>query len=367
MRSTRARSGYITLATFLVVIVGVEAGARLLAPSLPIDPGKWPRIEIAQKLNQIRHYANEGQQVDVVFAGSSMMAGGVDAVAFTEASGASSYNAAFAGPSMRTVTPWVVDIVQPLLSPEVVVVGIQSRELSDNGPKNLVMYEKFVASPGYKQATGSIVSRLEGELENLSYFMRYRRALREPGQLFQADSEQSLAEAATRQVIGPRGTRLEEPREYHRPPKLIRGLYEKTLVDFAVGGPEYQALVDLERELSARGVRLVLLNMPVTDDYWEAHEDAVSDRLAYHEALTRFVSETGVTLIDAEGAFGTPAAFRDPVHLDVEGRRSLAVALADRWWDIMDADGAAFLVACGSGADPECRVEPDPAGLAEAD
>lgn len=350
-----------------MMLIVVELAARMIAPSLEVDPGKWPRIEIAQKLDQIEDLANKGRKVEVLFAGSSMMAGGVDPVAFTEASGRTSYNAAFAGPSMRTITPWVLDVVEPLLRPEIVVVGIQSRELSDNGPKNIVMYEKFVGSPGYKQTKGAITNRLEGDLEELSHFLKYRRALRTPSRLFASDeaSEAALADANVRQVIGERGTRVEDPVDYRSPAKLITGLYEKTLVDFSVGGPEYDALVKLERELDAQGVQLVLLNMPVTDDYWGAHADPEGDRAAYHALIEDFVADTGVTLIDAEDGFGSSVAFRDPVHLDIEGRRALAVALADSWERIAAGRGAGFDLSCDGAAEPDCRLRPGD-GLAAA-
>ena len=354
-----SKSGYATACSFTVILVAVELASRMIAPSLPVDPGKWPRIEIASKLDQIRDIANTGKKVEVLFAGSSMMAGGIDPVAFTEASGKSSYNAAFAGPSMRTVTPWVLDVVEPLLRPDVVVVGIQSRELSDNGPKNEVMYDKFINSPGYQQTKGTVASQLEGDIEELSYFLRYRRALREPSQLFSTDeaSQQALAETEVRQVIGESGMRVEEPSDYKRPAKLIRGLYEKTLIDFAVGGPEYEALKDLSSGLEAEGVELVLLNMPVTEDYWGAHGDPEGDRAAYHELMSEFVAETGVTLIDAEDGFPSSEPFRDPVHLDIEGRQAMAVALADAW-DQITGGGGLLALSCDDSADPECTLQP---------
>lgn len=353
------RSGYVTAFSFTAILVAVELASRMIAPSLPVDPGKWPRIEIASKLDQIRELANEERKVEVLFAGSSMMAGGIDPVAFTEASGRSSYNAAFAGPSMRTVTPWVLDVVRPLLDPEVVVVGIQSRELSDNGPKNEVMYEKFIESPGYQQTKGTVASQLEGDIEQLSYFLRYRRALREPSRLFETDeaAQKALAETELRQVIGPSGMRMEEPSEYKRPAKLIRGLYEKTLIDFSVGGSEFEALEDLHAGLEAEGVELVLLNMPVTEDYWTAHGDPEGDRAAYHDLIAGFVADTGVTLIDAEAGFPSSEPFRDPVHLDIEGRQAMAEALAESW-DQITGGGGLFALSCDDSTEPSCELQP---------
>lgn len=351
------RSRYATVTSFAAIILVVESASRLIAPSLPVDPGKWPRIEIASKLDQMQDYVEKGRDVDVLFVGSSMMAGGVDAIEFTRASGRSGYNAAFAGPSIRTVTPWVLDVVEPMLSPEVVVLGVATRELNDNAPKNIRMWESFMASPGYKQTKGSVASRLEGDLEKVSYFMRYRRALREPTTLFEtsAEDERALAEAELRQVIGPRGTRQEDPITYRRAQKQIQQLYDRTLIDFSLGGEEYDALVRLATELEEREVQLVLLDMPVASDYWEAHEDPITERSTYRALLDRFVDQHEVTLIDAEDAFPTNEAFRDVMHLDIEGRRAMAAALAQRWDEITEG-AATWALDCTAEAEPTCRL-----------
>ena len=346
---------YTSTFTFVAVLLMAEMTSRLLSPSLPIDPGKWPRIEMAQKLDQMRQLANDEEKVDVLFVGSSMMAGGIDPVRFTEDSGLASYNAAFAGPSMRTITPWTLDIVVPLLEPEVVVVGLQSRELSDNGPKNEVMYEKFIASPGYREAASNIALQLGGKLENLSAFLKNRRILREPGQLFARDSKTALAEAAIRHEIGEQGRRNDEPGTYHSTEKFTRDLYEKTLIDFEIGGPELQALRELETGLSAKGIRLVIMNMPVTEDYWAAHEDPVGDRLEYRTALQELADSSEIQIIEAEDAFGDVEEFRDPMHLDVGARETLAGALAESWSEVMSGDELHFEVVCSETG--SCAVE----------
>lgn len=339
---------YTSTFSFVTVLLLAEMTSRWLSPSLPIDPGKWPRVEIAQKLEQMRELANNEEPVEVVFVGSSMMAGGVDPVTFSESSGVPSYNAAFAGPSMRTITPWTLDIVVPLLKPKVVVLGLQSRELSDNGPKNAVMYEKFIASPGYREAASNVALQIGGKLENFSDFLRNRRILREPSQLFAADSKEALAAAAIRHEIGPRGRRNDTAGEYHSTEKFSQALFDKALVDYEVGGPELAALKDLEAGLRKQGVELIIINMPVTPDYWAAHEDPIGNRAAYRTALADLIEETGVKLVEAEEAFADSEEFRDPMHLDVDARVSLAEALAEAWTEVTDGEGGGFEVVCSA-------------------
>jgi hypothetical protein len=242
------------------------------------------------------------------------------------------------------------------VDPEVVVIGIQSREMNDNAPKGQTMYDKFIASPGYKQASASAASRLEGKLEGWSFFLRYRRAFRNPADLFSSDDKAALAEAEVRKTIGPLGTRVEESVTYRVSNKFVTALHDKMLVDFEVGGVEYDALIDLHNELEERGVRLVVVSMPVTEDYWPIHDDPVGDMEAYHDMLERFEEETGDTIIDAEFGFPTSIAFREPMHLDIEGRKAFALALADAWDGIMASEGERWHLACDGSEVPTCEL-----------
>lgn len=359
--SPRRKSGIVSTSSFVGVLLMVELVARNISGALPVDPGKWPRIEIAQKLDQMRRYADD-DRFDVVFVGSSMVADGIDPVAFTDRSGVRAYNAGFAGPSMRTITPWTLDIVEPLLQPDVVVLGIQSRELSDNGPKNKTMFQKFMSSPGYRQTTSNIALRFAGLLERISYFMRYRRAFREPSQLLEADGEAALRAARVRQELGPLGKRIQRDVPYQDTETFRSSLYEKMLYDFEIGGREYAALKRLYAGLHDRGVRLVVVNMPVTDGYWNAHPSP-SDRDAYHDALRSFLAESDVAFVDAEDSL-SPAVFRNPMHLDVDARKWLARALADSWDELTAGREGRFSMLCRE-SERTCRLERDRAASAD--
>ncbi len=357
--SSRTKSRIGSVSSFAGVLVAFELLARTISPALPVDPGKWPRIEIAQKLDQMRRYVEDGRDFPAAFIGSSMVADGIDPVAFTKRSGIRAYNAAFAGPSMRTITPWTLDIAEPLLRPEAIVLGMQSRELSDNGPKNKTMYEKFMSSPGYRETTSNLALRFAGMLERVSYFMRYRRAFREPSQLLEASGVDALQATRVRVELGPLGKRIQRDVPFEDSEEFRTALYEKMLYDFEIGGPELAALKRLAAELDERDVRLIVVNMPVTDGYWAAHRK-MGAKGEYHRALEGFLDEAGVTFVDAEDAL-PPEVFRNPMHLDVEARRWLARALAASWKELTDAPPARFTLRCVV-TQRFCRVEPEGAG-----
>jgi hypothetical protein len=156
------RSAVVTLVGFLAVVIGAEVAARAWLPAIPPDAHTWPRAEIGQKLLQIDAYEERGEAVDVLFVGSSQMAASTNPQLFTDQTGLSSYNAAFAGPSMRTVGRWLLDIVEPKLSPDVVVVGIASRDSNDRSRKNKNVHQAFLNSPGYREPCESIRGMARG-------------------------------------------------------------------------------------------------------------------------------------------------------------------------------------------------------------
>lgn len=356
MRNFMRSSGIVSLLSFLLVLGGTEVGVRQLSAGLPVDPGKWPRIEIAQKLDRLDREIRRGEDFEVVFVGSSVMAGGVDPVQFTNASGVSSYNAAWAGGTGRTSAMWALDVVEPLAEPEVILLGVQSGELNDNGPKNQITHRKFIESPGYQQTTTNLARRFEGKISKISDLIRYRLAFRTPTVLFKKDRK-ALQAVEARKEIGARGRRVEEPVKYRFNLKFQTGFPEKNLANLSYGGREYRAIVRLHNELADRGVKLVVMVTAVTDDYYTIHADPEGDKRRFHKLIERFHRETGATVIDASDAFPSWKPFRDPVHLDVEGRRAMSHALAKRWKRIANAESGWFEVTCsGSEEEPTCRL-----------
>lgn len=352
-----ARAAIVTVASFLAVLVGAEVAARAWLPAIPPDAHTWPRAEIGQKLEQIDAYEERGEAIDVLFIGSSQMAASTNPQLFTERTGLSSYNAAFAGPSMRTVGRWLLDIVEPKLSPDVVVVGIASRDSNDRSRKNRNVHKAFLSSPGYRQETASLASRFEGWLEDLSVFMRYRRLMREPA-TFLERTDDEVGEQRIRKVIGERGLRLEEPVDYRFRVAGQRSLGNGTLGNFETGGREFRAMIEMHDVLEERGVEMVLVNMPLTEDYLGAHEDVDAEMTSYRDFLADIVAATDVPFVDAEKAFETPKAFRDLLHLDVEGRDAFTEAFARAWDDI--SGDAHLLMECNNKPMPECELHSAP-------
>ncbi|MGH2750339.1 MAG: hypothetical protein ACRDK3_05630 [Actinomycetota bacterium] len=82
------------------------------------------------------------------------------------------------------------------------------------------------------------------------------------------------------------------------------------------------------------------------------------DMASYHDLLAEIVGRTGAAFVDGEQAFDTPKAFRDMMHLDVEGRDAFTEALAASWGDL--SNGAQMRGQCNNKRMPECHLRAVP-------
>jgi hypothetical protein len=353
-RARRRNGGTATTASFVTVLLLAELGARAISGGVELT-GSWTSGEASIKVEQMERIADRGGEVQVVVVGDSMTASAIDPRRFTEASGVSSYNAAWAGVPLRTTVPWTIDIVEPMLHPEVIIVGVQTRTLNDKTPSSDWRHRSFLASPGYRQAAAGLAARAEGLIERISYFMRYRRSFREPSELLGGENTRSgRQQKASKKVIGDQGVRIEENVTFEPRLRWMQKGFGRELAEFSAGGIEYEALLTLHRELQERGIRMIVMSMPITDVYEASHGDPEQAMNEYHSTLRRFVAQTGVTLIDAEDAFDTNDPFRDPLHVDVEGRTAIAKALGQAWDEVLDAHGSILAIDCN--LDLRCRI-----------
>ena len=328
-----------------VVLIGTLAGFELLAreiePRLPIEHKKWPRKEMGAKYEQMVDLSRTDRSVGVLFAGSSMMASGIDPNAFTEASGVESYNSAFAGPGMTALTPWILDVAEPMLSPDTVVLGIQSRELNGKSGEIARFHTVLRQSPGFEVAAGrTLLDRLERWFEYSSAFFRNRRAFRSPFTMFEEKG------VIRQHRVGPRGTRLQPTGTYHG---VVARAGQGT--GFRLGEDQLEALDRLARALNARDVGLVLIAMPVTGDYGLARPRV---RERFFEVLSDWAIEREATVIDAQDAYPSVDPFRDPIHLDTDARVALGASLGRSWSEIVESGGPYLRLECAE--DMSCEV-----------
>lgn len=310
-----------------VVLLVFELLARGISPFLP-PYSRWNFEPVDVKVAQMTSIARQEGSVDVIFLGNSVGQAGFDPSLFAERTGfRNAYNASLDGASARLLERWTLEVVVPLLRPRLVVIGLTSRDLNDNGRANASLYGKYMESEGRAVFLGraDFSERLEGWGARLSHLVRVRPFLRTPKELItQLGDHESAADK-----LGPRGEELLPPRPYD-PGRLAEDIRREALNDYSVGGSEVAALEALVVALRQQGIAVVFVEMPlVEEDYVPLHPEGADDYERFRKTLRRLADRQGVWLLPADGFPQDIVLFDDVYHLNVRGAELLTERLAE--------------------------------------
>jgi len=326
--SSPPRRRWVVVTVFVVAsLLLAEIIARAVEPSLP-PPDQWPTTQTEAKADQIAQLAADGSPIDVVFLGSSVVVQGVDPVAFNKAAGdLTSYNAALDGASLRSIEVWARDVVFPNLDPKVVVIGITTRDMNDQGVSQQEFYRSLLASSGLETlGPKSGVTRLLNEITSLSALVRIRPFLRQPGTTLQhvlgQDEEVEL-------LPGPFGAAPVDDRAFlYDSSESWRNFWRtRHFNDFIMGGQELSALHALITMAVEQERVVFLVEMPFHDDYLTVQPNGGAAVQRLHDVLASIDYGAAFGLIPLEDQYGSEA-FRDPAHLNPTGAETLAAELA---------------------------------------
>lgn len=238
----------------VVFLLAGEAAARLLEPGLS-SAGAWPRGRIAEQYDAVMERAEAGD-VDVVFAGSSMMQKAVDPELFSRQTGLRSINAALPASTNFMLGPWLEDVVLPMLHPDTVVIGVASRDFNDNGRGPDRALASFVGSPGYRTLVADDwLTDIDRAVSEYSALVRVRRSLRDPANVAGAIGRSRPSIPTLRCPPAHPGAE-----RYRIHPTVAR--YPTTVLnDYSAGGVQTTELIDTITSLGRRGVEVVLVEM----------------------------------------------------------------------------------------------------------
>ena len=184
----RGRRWRVAVLAILVVLVGLEAGARALDERLP-EPLVWHSFETQRKVEQIDALA-AAEGVDVAFVGTSMVNAAVIPSVFEEAAGGdvSAYNAGLSSGIPRLIEQWTLHLVVPRLDPELVVIGVSSLDMTDAGVARTAFLDAFLDSDGGRELLDdeSPLDRADRWLREHSALWEHRAELRDPGAVLDA-------------------------------------------------------------------------------------------------------------------------------------------------------------------------------------
>lgn len=321
----RRRSRLVLIAIVCaLVLLGAEAVTRARASALP-PPLKWATTDLDRKVQQIEELREAGG-ASVVFLGSSTVDAGVDPSALSiPASDRPAYNAAVRGGTIRMVSTWAKEIAIPRLRPDVVVVGVASRELNENDASQRLREELFFDAPAVRHLLGNETPLLRAErtLESASALFKYRTWIRDPRYLkalFGVGAAPTVTQTAIGDYLAPDGQFL-----------FFRSRTYKAKESFGEL-PGARSLSDAHRA-ALRGLltflrknveRVVVVNMPVTRDY--ASRQPARQPAAFDAILRAEAARAGASY-KAFGVWPT-TDFADPTHTNAAGSKRLTARLA---------------------------------------
>jgi len=327
-RPNVVRRAKVAAAIGLALIALAEVGLRLAEPHLP-EPAQWPSAEAAAKLSQIGELSATGE-IDVIFVGSSVVAEGIDPLAYNDSSGRIAYNAALSAASMRATELWVRDVVLQETDPSIVVIGVSGRDLNDNGISQTEFYERLTNSPGYidRRKPANPLEHVESWFLQHSALVRLRPILRDPAAIVVAQNPGQPG-SEDEPDIGAFGSDVSATSgPYTDFGQWRMAWLARHLNDYSIGNSETEALGRLIETLIAHDIEVLLVNMPVTADYVETLPDGRRDMQELDLILEDIASAAGVEYLDASAQY-EKTDFRDPAHLTPEASSMFARRIAN--------------------------------------
>ena len=301
----------------------LEVGARLLDPYLP-TPAQWPDAATATKVVQM----DTRECADVVFVGNSMARDAFDPAVFTAADPLSrtAYNASLDAASPAQLARWVPEEVVERLDPSTVVVALSSADLNDNAAAGQAALASYETSTGGRN---DLLGAIQRQAADWSAIVRHRESLRDPEAVLDAVAAAADDTNAPRPsadgiegVIGIDGQGLSRrDLEHTEQPATRRFVADQLLNDYALGPEQLEAAGDLLTRLDRVGVDVVLVALPVTDDYVALHPGGEADYDEYRAAMADLAEAADVPFHDLSG---TTDSFADTHHLNGVGSQRVS-------------------------------------------
>lgn len=340
------------LGVAVAVLLLAEVAVRLVEARLPA-PMDWYTTEYATKVEQMEGLLARHGGASVVFLGSSVIDVSIDPMQMKAPATAArpAYNGGLVGANLEMVDFWSEHLVEPALHPEVAVIAVSSRDVNRNGAALESQTSGFYDLPAVRRILGveSLAEQVERRIGETSRLVRHRAALRRPFESLAGHD--APGRALTHSVLG---------HELHLTDVSYRGdaaveafFRSEPLLRFAPSPTQLDALAAMIVRLDRSGVRVIVLDVPVTSRYIALHPNGVADYRSYEVALNGLAAQLAVELVDA----GTwpQGSFADPMHLNGAGASALT-ALVDGYL----ADDGVHLPPGAEAPDPLPRAVAEP-------
>jgi hypothetical protein len=329
---------WVTALVIVLTLLGAEAGVRAVSDRLP-PPRTWSLSEAEAKAQQMEARARRGERGAVVFVGTSLMDVAIDPndlAASPNTPSVSGYNASLLGASMKMVSWWTTEVVVPATRPSTVVIGVSSHELNPNDRTVQANEHEFFRSRAVKEREGTepLLDTLTRRTEARSALIKYRAALRRPWAALRSrelpdTGGGSIAPIGVTGVNISPGGRLRDllSLNYRQNAGIDERFRSQRLHDFQVGAEQLRSLRALMSALTANGVKVIVVDMPVTRHYIELHPAGQADIDRYERAIAAAAHSVGVQFVKTP--IWSSQNFADPYHLNRKGSKRFTGLIRD--------------------------------------
>ena len=309
----------------VLVILLAEGAVRLVEDDLP-TPQRWSREEEQVKADDLERLSD--RPGGVVFLGSSMMDAAADPAWFLERSErpGPAYNAALLGADTQITHLWAVELVAPTVRPSLAIIGVSCREIGGSEAALETQYRQFLDAPAVRALTGrkKVLARVDDQVGRLSALVHHRFELRQPRNLLGRDRRDT-----TKLKINQHGQdEVFLDKAYPAPDKVEEALVRPDVDRLVISSRRVRALARTVRTLRGQGTEVVVVNMPITQDfvgYMPAPSEETNARC--WRVLRETAEGSGARYIEA--GVWEQHLFADPIHLNREGSRLFSGMLAD--------------------------------------
>ncbi|TVQ20171.1 MAG: hypothetical protein EA367_09405 [Leptolyngbya sp. DLM2.Bin15] len=302
-----------------------------------------------EQLAQYTAYLKTHGPPDVLILGSSRSLQGIDPqvlAATLEDEGwgeVTVYNFSVNGATAKVVDVIFRQVLDPEHLPRLVIWGDGSRAFNSGRPD--ATYERLTASPGYRrlvtegdrpiqsivlQSSPQLSRLLRGQAEPSCWPAENPEAstvdpwLSSSGDCAPAPSP--IATDLTPQGFLPIADRF-DPAVYYQGFPRVSGQYDGSYVPFQLQGEQTQASVAIVNYARQQGIPLVLVNLPLSQDYLDPVRQSYEQQFQLH--LRQLAIAQGFTLVDLnQPDFQRNDLFADPSHINQVGAVLVSEAIA---------------------------------------
>ena len=194
-----------------------------------------------------------------------------------------SFNVGLNGAVPTVTSPWLADTVIERVDPEVVVWGLSSLDFSASyGEAPLQAWDEAIAT------RQDPLGRVDTAGRSVSATLRLRRLIRDPENLWGTGSAERATEwQDALDITGPGGERLDFTVDTSN---RTAAIMSARLADFAIDLDDVTAIEQTVETLTASGIRVVLVELPIPPSFVSLHPGGEADHARVGETIRLLLS-----------------------------------------------------------------------------